>query len=138
MYLSAPVIFAVLTRWPRLRRPAIVVGLCTMCAALAASSFAQEVWQLVLMQGVVYAVGGGLAYSPTILFVNEWFVRRKGLAFGIMWVSCGRFFFVLWGRLDLVVDCDSFHVQGLQSLEKCESLLFDRLEPVLQELCSHW
>jgi hypothetical protein len=36
---------------------------------------------------VVYALGGGFAYTPAILFLDEWFIRRKGLAFGIMWVS---------------------------------------------------
>jgi MFS family permease len=96
MYLSAPFIFAGLTKWPHLRRTSSVVGLFIMCAALATSSFATKVWHLILAQGVLYAIGGGLAYSPTILFVNEWFVRRKGLAFGIMWVSLvGWWFFAL-------------------------------------------
>lgn len=30
-----------------------------------------------------------MAYAPTILFVDEWFVRRKGFAFGVMWVCWG-------------------------------------------------
>lgn len=37
--------------------------------------------------GVGYAIGAGLAYAPTILFLDEWFVVRKGFAYGVMWVS---------------------------------------------------
>jgi hypothetical protein len=106
MYLSAPIIFSALTKWPQLCRLSSIVGLLTMCAALAASSFATKVWHLILTQGVLYAIGGGLAYSPTILFVNEWFVRRKGLAFGIMWVSFARVFLYVWsGLVELVGFC---------------------------------
>ncbi|KAF2434705.1 MFS general substrate transporter [Tothia fuscella] len=89
MYLDAPFVFAALQKWPRLRRPCCVVGLFIMCGALAASSFSQSVRHLIITQGVLYAVGGSLAYSPTILFVNEWFIKRKGLAFGIMWAGTG-------------------------------------------------
>ncbi|EEP80141.1 predicted protein [Uncinocarpus reesii 1704] len=44
---------------------------------------------LVFTQGALYAVGGTLAYGPAIVFVDEWFVRRKGLAFGVMWAGTG-------------------------------------------------
>ena len=27
--------------------------------------------------------------DPAVLFLDEWFVRRKGLAFGIMWAGTG-------------------------------------------------
>lgn len=87
MYLGSPVVFGAFLRWPELRRLSTIVGLFTMCISLAISSLSQTVWHLILTQGALYAVGGTLAYCPTILFVNEWFVRRKGLAFGIMWVS---------------------------------------------------
>jgi MFS family permease len=87
MYLGAPFIFAGLTRWPESRRPCTYIGIILICAALAAASFATEVWHLIVSQGVLYSIGGGLAYNPLILFVNEWFIQKKGQAFGIMWVS---------------------------------------------------
>jgi len=31
-------------------------------------------------------------YSSCIIFLNEWFVARKGLAFGVMWVSHNHLF----------------------------------------------
>ncbi|KAF8302323.1 MFS general substrate transporter [Clavulina sp. PMI_390] len=44
------------------------------------SSFATEVWQLILLQGIVYSMAGGLLYSPYILWLPEWFVERRSLA----------------------------------------------------------
>ena len=60
-----------------------------MCIALAAASFANTVTQLILTYGVLYGLGGSICYAPTISFVDEWFIRRKGLAFGIMWAGTG-------------------------------------------------
>lgn len=37
----------------------------------------------------MYAIGGGMLYFPTIIFLDEWFVRRKGFAYGIMWAGTG-------------------------------------------------
>jgi MFS family permease len=82
-------VFSALTKWPKLRRPATLVGLLLMCIALAAASFATSVTHLIVTHGILYAIGGSICYSPTILFVNEWFIRRKGLAFGIMWAGTG-------------------------------------------------
>jgi MFS family permease len=87
LYLGAPFIFAALSRWPQSRRGCTYVGIGIMIVALILSSFATKVWHLILSQGVLYSLGGGIAYSPMILFVHEWFIRKKGVAFGIMWVS---------------------------------------------------
>jgi hypothetical protein len=86
MYLSAPLVFGLLNRFPNARRPCIMAGLIIMCLALGLSSLSQTVPQLIVTQGVFYAVGGALCYSPAITFMDEWFVKRKGAAFGVMWV----------------------------------------------------
>jgi len=31
-------------------------------------------------------------YCSCIMYLDEWFVERKGLAFGVMWVSLEDFF----------------------------------------------
>lgn len=87
MYLSAPLVFGLLQRFPKIQRPAIGAGLVTMCLGLGLSSLSKTTTHLIITQGVFYAIGGSLVYSPTILFMNEWFIQKKGLAFGIMWVS---------------------------------------------------
>lgn len=87
MYLGSPLCFAALQLWPFLRRMCTAIGLAILIVALVASSFSTSVWHLILTQGCLYGVGGTLLYAPVIIFVDEWFIRRKGLAFGVMWVS---------------------------------------------------
>ncbi|KAI9807558.1 MAG: hypothetical protein M1825_005498 [Sarcosagium campestre] len=89
IYLGAPLNFALLQAFPQIRRISSVVGLIITVVALVASSFATEVWHLILTQGMLYAVGTSLLYTPVILYLDEWFVRRKGFAFGVMWAGTG-------------------------------------------------
>lgn len=65
------------------------IGLIMMCLSLALGSFSKNVTHLVLSQGVGFGIGGCIAYSPSILYMDEWFVNRKGLAFGITWAGSG-------------------------------------------------
>jgi hypothetical protein len=89
MYLAAPLLFAVFQRWPHICRKSSPLGLAIVVVAIALSSFATSVWHLILTQGVLYAVGGGLLYYPVFLFIDEWFVQRKGFAYGVMWAGSG-------------------------------------------------
>lgn len=61
------------------------VGLIIMVVALIASTFTDNVSALVATQGVLRAIGSGLLFAPTTLYLDEWFVQRRGLAYGIMW-----------------------------------------------------
>ena len=87
MYLGPPFTFGLLQRFPHHRRRFAVAGLVITLFALVGSSFATRVWHLILTQGVLYAVGGSILYFPTIIFLDEWFIRRKGLAYGVMWAG---------------------------------------------------
>ncbi|RFU74579.1 hypothetical protein TARUN_7667 [Trichoderma arundinaceum] len=89
MYLSAPFVFPLMRIYPKQNRYGPTVGLLIMCTALALSSFSQAVWHLIVTQGVLFAVGGSICYGPCILYMDEWFVKRKGLAFGVMWSGTG-------------------------------------------------
>jgi MFS family permease len=87
MYLSSPFTFAILTRWPRLRKWFGPLGLAVTVIGFLLSSFATDVWQLVVTQGVLSGLGCGLLFTPTTLYLDEWFIKRKGLAYGIMWAG---------------------------------------------------
>ncbi|KAK1671493.1 major facilitator superfamily transporter [Colletotrichum godetiae] len=89
MYLGGPLQTALLRLYPRQTRYAPIVGLLIMCFALAMSSFSTTVTHLVVTQGIFYAVGGSITYMPCILYIDQWFVRRKGFAYGIMWSGTG-------------------------------------------------
>ncbi|OAG24882.1 hypothetical protein CC77DRAFT_548390 [Alternaria alternata] len=89
MYLNLIVIFSMLKVWPHLQRWATAGGLLVMCLALSLSSLCNNTIELIVSQGVIYALGGSLTYSPCILYMDEWFDKRKGLAYGIMWAGTG-------------------------------------------------
>lgn len=89
MYLGAPFTFAFLQRYPTQRRYCSVLGLSVVTLALIVSSFSTRVWHLILTQGVLYGIGGSMLYTPTIIFLDEWFITRKGFAFGVMWAGTG-------------------------------------------------
>lgn len=89
MYFGAGASFVTLQWWPTFRRRGAGIGLAILALGLFMSSFADRVWQLILTQGALYAVGGILLYSSVILLVDEWFIRKKGIAFGVMWAGTG-------------------------------------------------
>lgn len=89
MYLWAPISLYILEAFPVLRRLSSILGLVIVITALVGSSFATEIWHLILTQGVFYAIGGSFLYSLTMFYLDDWFMRRKGLAFGIMWAGVG-------------------------------------------------
>ncbi|KAL6872158.1 MFS general substrate transporter [Trichoderma novae-zelandiae] len=95
MYLDIPVIMAFQRMYPKPTRYAPVVGLLFLCLALAASSFSQNVTHLILTQGVLYAIGGSICYCPCMLYMDEWFVKRKGFAYGVMWSGTGLGGFII-------------------------------------------
>jgi MFS family permease len=75
---------------PKIARWVSTIGVVIMCFSLAMSSFSTNVTHLILSQGIGFGIGGCFAYTPTILFMSEWFAKRKGLAFGVVWVSFGN------------------------------------------------
>ncbi|KAK1450614.1 hypothetical protein CCUS01_02070 [Colletotrichum cuscutae] len=87
MYLISPFTFTILSRWPLLRRWFGPLGLLLTAIGFLLSSFATTVWQLIATQGVICALGCGLLFTPTTLYLDEWFVKRKGLAYGVMWAG---------------------------------------------------
>ncbi|CUA66846.1 hypothetical protein RSOLAG22IIIB_00295 [Rhizoctonia solani] len=55
--------------------------------SLFGASFVKKPWQIVLLQGVGYGLGGSLLYAPTrvsVSYMSEWFYDRRGLANGVM------------------------------------------------------
>lgn len=87
MYMAGGVLFPIFNTWPWVARVSAICGLPISAIGLVAASYGDKVWHLVLTQGVIYAFGGSILYYSTILFLDDWFHERKGLAFGVMWVS---------------------------------------------------
>ncbi len=83
MYLVAPIVYCALRKFPAYRKLCTIAGFIVSMASLLAASFANTVPGLLATQGVLYAIGGSIHYFPAFLYLDEWFVRRRGLAFGI-------------------------------------------------------
>lgn len=83
----SPVTFTVLTRYPHLQTYCAPVGLVITVSGSILSSFSKQVWHLIATQGVMCAIGNGLLWSPSSLYLDQWFVRKKGLALGVMWAA---------------------------------------------------
>ncbi|EAW16902.1 putative MFS monocarboxylate transporter [Aspergillus fischeri NRRL 181] len=119
-YLPTPIVIAVMFAFPRARRWFSTAGFVLMCLALGLSSFSTSVTHLIMSQGVAYGIGGCLAYTPSILFLSDWFVEKKGLAFGIVWSGSG-----LTGILFPLILQTLLHRYGWQTtLRACSIALF--------------
>ncbi|KAK3937040.1 putative MFS monocarboxylate transporter [Diplogelasinospora grovesii] len=89
MYFAAPLVYGVLRRFPQYRKTCSVFGFVVLLAGLIGASFATTVPQLLATQGVLYAIGGSLHYFPAFLYLDEWFIQRKGIAYGTVWAGAG-------------------------------------------------
>ena len=84
MYVGAPFAYGALRSYSHYRKACMVTGLVIYALSLVGASFANTTSQLIATQGVLYALGGIISYFPAFLYLDEWFVDRKGLAFGIV------------------------------------------------------
>ena len=92
MYLAVPVVTAILTRFPRLRPWCGPLGLVVSVASIAGSSApganaSNSATALIATQGVLYALGCALLFGAASLCLDDWFVERKGFAYGVMWAA---------------------------------------------------
>ena len=62
---------------------AMWIALGIACLSLFLSSFATEVWHLILLQGVCFGVSAGAMYFPVIMYLSQWFQAKRGLAGGM-------------------------------------------------------
>ena len=64
-------------------RPTLAFGLVFITASLVGASFATQVWQLYLSQGVCFGWGLGFLYVGSSNIIPQWFSTRRSLANGI-------------------------------------------------------
>jgi len=88
-YLLAPFMTQLLALYPILDRKLLYAGLLLKVLGCIGASFAGSVAQLIPTLGVTYGLGVALAYIPVLGYINEWFVKRRGLASGIMFGGAG-------------------------------------------------
>ncbi|KAI1427776.1 major facilitator superfamily domain-containing protein [Xylaria sp. FL1777] len=85
-YLGAPVVIPILQRYQRWWRQMVCIGWSICIAGLVLGSFASTLELLILTQGVAYGIGFLIFYYPILGMVNEYWITRRGMAYGIL---CG-------------------------------------------------
>ncbi|OAG07286.1 MFS monocarboxylate transporter [Paraphaeosphaeria sporulosa] len=84
MYLTSPLVYGFFQCYPEWRRTVSLIGFAIMLSGMVGASFANSVAQLLVTQGVLYGLGGSLLFFPVYSYLDDWFVKRRGLAFGVM------------------------------------------------------
>ncbi|KAG9099067.1 hypothetical protein FS749_002203 [Ceratobasidium sp. UAMH 11750] len=84
IYCSGPILYPIVARYPAQRRTSMWAGNLICFGSLFGASYVNKPWQIVLLQGAGYGVGGSLLYAPTVSYMSEWFFVRRGLANGVM------------------------------------------------------
>lgn len=64
-------------------RAPIALGVLLMTFALQMASLADQFWQLLLSQGILWGIGSSLCFVPAIGLPSQWFSKRRGIATGI-------------------------------------------------------
>ena len=65
-------------------RRVILGSLSTIAIGVSATVFVRELWQLILLWGIVLGIATGVTPSLGASIASRWFVSRRGLAIGIM------------------------------------------------------
>ena len=67
----------------------MLFGVLALSGGFISASFAREIWQLYLSQGILVGVGVGFVYIPSIAVLSQWFSKRRSLANGITAAGSG-------------------------------------------------
>jgi MFS family permease len=81
--LLAPFAAALMNRFGMNRM--VMIAIWTIIAGLVVSRFMTQIWQLVLLRGVLVGVGSGLtAMVLAATVATRWFSDRRGLVIGVL------------------------------------------------------
>lgn len=89
MYFVSFPILPLARAYPKYIIPGMWVALAVLCLSLFLSSFVKSVGGLIVVQGIMYGLSGGLLYTPVILWLGDWFVLHRSLAAGIIFGGSG-------------------------------------------------
>lgn len=88
-FLGAPLAAPLVKRFHHYQKHMVVVGWALCVASLVGASFANSVTGLIATQGVLYGFGFLMLYFPVLRMLNEWFILRRGFAYGVLYAGGG-------------------------------------------------
>lgn len=71
------------------KRPVLLLGSLLQCIGYVTASFASEIWQLYLSQGLLVGCGIGFIIIPSMAILSQWFSTRRSVANGISSAGSG-------------------------------------------------
>lgn len=68
-----------------------VSTICIVISALSLiiASFMTKIAYFLLFQGIIYGISSGVTFTPVIIWLSQWFDKRRGLATGIIYSGSG-------------------------------------------------
>ncbi|KAF2681383.1 MFS general substrate transporter [Lentithecium fluviatile CBS 122367] len=88
-YLILPLTTPLCLRYPHHQVHLMFLGWFMCLTSLLLASFAAQVWQLIITQGGLYGIGWCVCYTPFIIILNEWWEKKRGLAYGLLLTASG-------------------------------------------------
>jgi predicted MFS family arabinose efflux permease len=87
--MGAPIIIPWLKRTVKYRKYMMWFGWSMCIVGVLASSFASTLGAIIFTQGVMYGLGFTIFYYPVLDMVNEYWVVRRGMAYGLLCSASG-------------------------------------------------
>lgn len=87
LYCGGVVIEPSIRCYPRLRKVYTWLGIFICFLSLLTASFTTNVVMLIALEGVTFGIGAAFVYCPLVSYMTEWFVKRRGLANGILFAA---------------------------------------------------
>ncbi|GAA5833561.1 hypothetical protein JCM11251_003527 [Rhodosporidiobolus azoricus] len=82
-------VITIFRRYPEWVRTILWCSVALNCGSMLAASWATQVSHLIILVGVLGGMSGAILYAPVILWQNEWWLDRRGLAGGIVLAGTG-------------------------------------------------
>jgi MFS family permease len=108
-YLGAPIAMPFIRRYSKYRMHMICAGWPLCITALVAGSYANQLSTLVLTQGVLYGLGFVIFYYPILTLLDEFWIRRRGMAYGIVCAASGASGAVMPSTLQALLSRFGYH-----------------------------
>lgn len=70
--------------YPSAIKKSMWISLVVASAAFFVSSWATQVWQLIILQGIIFGFSSAALYFPVIVWLSEWFFHRRSTAAGVI------------------------------------------------------
>ncbi|KAM0342108.1 hypothetical protein ACHAPU_009722 [Fusarium lateritium] len=64
--------------------PTFLVGSTLQLIGIFTMSLSSSYWHLMITQGVVTGIGGGIIFAPSLALVSTYFEKRRGIAIGLV------------------------------------------------------